>query len=70
MIRFIILHSQEDRISGAQWKSYETLDLDVPELERQLGLGGFGESGHDIRTLLGVEVLRDTTLSRPQREAP
>lgn len=59
MVRFIIQHSQGDRISGAQWKSYETLDVDVPELERQLKLGGFGENGHDIRTLIGGEILKE-----------
>jgi hypothetical protein len=69
MIRFIIQRSQEDRISGAQWKSYETLDVDVPELERQLSLGGFGENGHDIRTLLGSEVIRGPAVSSPQSES-
>lgn len=57
-LRFIIEHSRRDSISDATWKTLETIDIDVPELENLLCSGGLGETGHSIRTLIGVEIKR------------
>ncbi|HXP66898.1 MAG TPA: hypothetical protein VN815_15590 [Steroidobacteraceae bacterium] len=56
MIRFIIERSLQENICGMHSKTFETIDLDVPELEARLRAGGYGENGHDIRTLIGVEI--------------
>ena len=34
-----------------------TLDVDVPELQDALTLGGYSEHSYDIANLVGVEVL-------------
>jgi hypothetical protein len=56
MIRFIISRSCRDAVSGADWVNFETVDVDVPQLQEKLK-GGFGESGYDIPTVIGVEIL-------------
>lgn len=57
MIRFIIKrHMDNGRSVGTS--SFETFDVDVPELERALTGGGFdGGGSYDLRELVGVEVL-------------
>jgi hypothetical protein len=42
--------------AGLQADELFTLDLDVPELEKQLTRGGYGESGYERVSLAGVEV--------------
>ena len=57
MIRFIIKrHFDNGRTVGTS--SFETFDVDVPDLEVALTGGGFDPAGsYDIRELVGVEVL-------------
>lgn len=57
MIRFIIKrHSDNGRTVGTS--SFETFDVDVPELESALTGGGHDHAGsYDVRELVGVEVL-------------
>jgi hypothetical protein len=59
MLRFIIKHDRQDNVSGLRSSDFETLDINVPELEHVLRMGGHGETGHDIRMLTGVEILRE-----------
>ena len=57
MIRFIIKrHMDNGRTVGTA--SFETFDVDVPELEAALNGGGHDHAGsYDVRELVGVEVL-------------
>lgn len=68
MLRFII-ERRMDNSYGAVTKHYETVDLDVPELERLLTGGGMGQGGpgYDLRDLFAVEVLTaaETAPSEP-----
>ena len=57
MLRFIISRNINDAHSGCKEHLYETIDIDVPELEKALFGGGYGPSGYDTRHLLGVEFL-------------
>lgn len=59
MIRFIIKRDFRPQFCGASSVSYETVDIDVPELERILLGGGYGPDGHDMRELAGVEIIPD-----------
>lgn len=58
MLRFIIKRNFQASY-GPEMEGYETVDIDVPELERILLGGGMasGGPGHDIRNLEGVEIL-------------
>lgn len=58
MLRFIISRSTYDAVSDAHGQTFETLDADLPELERIMSSGDYGESGHDVPHLIGVELLR------------
>lgn len=58
MLRFIIKTKWRDGISGAEGEYFKTLDIDVPELQDALDIGGHGESGYDMAQLVGVEFLR------------
>lgn len=58
MLRVIISRTTRDSVSGAEWQRFETIDIDVPELEARLA-GGFGETGYDIPHVVGIEILRD-----------
>ena len=57
MIRFIIKrHMDNGRTVGTAY--FETIDVDVPELEGALTGGGHDHGGsYDVRELVGVEVL-------------
>lgn len=57
MLRFIIKrHMDNGRSVGTA--TYETLLIDVPELERALTQGGYDFAGsYDIRELVGVEFV-------------
>lgn len=58
MLRFIIKRHITDNISGLRKTLLETVDIDVPTLEKILSGGGWGENGSDSRELVGVEVLK------------
>jgi hypothetical protein len=60
MIRFIIKrHMDNGRTVGTA--TFETFDVDVPDLERALTGGGHDHAGsYDLRELVGVEVLPAT----------
>lgn len=59
MLRFIIRRRCKDRATGLETEGFETVDIEVPELERIITGGGFAEDGYDDRELAGVEVLRE-----------
>jgi hypothetical protein len=59
MIRFIIKRNFRPQFCGGEAISYETVDIDVPELERILLGGGYGPDGHDMRELAGVVIIPD-----------
>jgi len=58
MIRFILQTSYRYEASGMEGQDFHTLDLAVPELEKQLTSGGFGETGYQRTELMGAEVIR------------
>lgn len=66
MLRFIIRTKWRDGISGAEGEHFKTLDVDVPELQDALSIGGYGESGYDMAQLVGVEFLRARTLGETE----
>lgn len=57
MIRFIVRRKFKDNYNGCELDSFETYDIDVPELESVLSSGGSGESGYDVSTLAGIEII-------------
>ena len=59
MIRAIFQREVKDQHTGCETRFYETVLLDVPEIEQRLLRGGFSETGYDTTALLGVEVVRD-----------
>ena len=58
MLRFIFLRETLDECTQLRSSYHYTMDLDVPDLERELTRGGWGESAYDIRSLVDVEVLQ------------
>lgn len=73
MLRFIVKREVFDEHSGQKSSGFRTIDIDVPELQAALTHGGFGESGYDETSLVGVEILRipDSAIDdlRPEFEA-
>jgi len=61
VIRFIIKRKVLDRHSECESERFETLDVDVPELEAVLLRGGTGMNEHDISHLVGVEIRREAS---------
>lgn len=57
MLRFIIKTRWRDQTSGAEGEDLRTLDIDVPALQDALTVGGYGEFGYDVASLVGVEIL-------------
>ena len=57
MIRFILKRKYRDDKSLLNADHFETLDCEVPELEKLLNRGGTSEYGYDITDLIGAEVL-------------
>lgn len=58
MIRFILKRRFEDaHINMGVVETFLTLDADVPELQRQLTSGGFGNAGFECFVLVGAEIL-------------
>jgi hypothetical protein len=60
VIRFIIKTKWRDSNSGAEGEYFKTLDVDVPELQDALSIGGYGGSGYEVAQLIGVETLKDS----------
>ena len=56
-LRFIFRRSEFDGYSQAKTERMETLDVECGAVQAMLQRGGYGESGHDVTTLVGVEVL-------------
>lgn len=56
MLRFILKREVKDGFNGLVSEGYQTLDLNVPELETALQQGGFSETAYDQTTLIGVEI--------------
>ena len=56
MLRFILKREVKDGFNGLVSEGYQTLDLNVPELEAILQRGGFSETAYDQTTLIGVEI--------------
>jgi hypothetical protein len=64
MIRFIVRRHHVLYAAGIDDRTYMTLDLGVPELERILNQGGSGEGGFESWDLLGVEILDEAIEAR------
>lgn len=55
----LIIRTDGARVPGYQETSFQTVDVDLPEVEQLLNAGGFNEDGTFLaRNLVGVEVLR------------
>ncbi|MEX3933315.1 hypothetical protein AB4Y32_16180 [Paraburkholderia phymatum] len=61
MLRFIIKTKWREGHSGAEGEFFKTIDLDVPELQDALTLGGYSENSYEMAQLIGVETLKDQT---------
>lgn len=59
MIRFILKTKKRDVASGYEGEALRTLDIEVPPLEQELSIGGYGEMGYHHCELVGVELLPD-----------
>jgi hypothetical protein len=57
MIRFVVKVKWKCQYSGADGEEIRTFDIDVPELQKALTVGGFSEGGFELAQLLGVEIL-------------
>ena len=57
MLRLIIRRRMKDQYTGLEIDGFETVDMDIPELEQILTGGGADGSGYDVRELSGVEVV-------------
>jgi hypothetical protein len=68
MLRFIIKRLWKDSHSGLETEGLETLDAECIELEHVLLGGGYGESGYDHRSLVGVEILPDIAKPLSERD--
>lgn len=57
MLRFIIKRQQKCSVTGLETSCFETVDIDVPELEAIILGGGTGNGGYDVREVAGIEAL-------------
>jgi hypothetical protein len=57
MIRFIIEHDTCNLTTDYRHKELQTIDIDIPELEKILSPGGIGD-GWSLSRLVGVEVIK------------
>lgn len=66
MIRFIIKRRMDNSYDCVT-SHFETLAVDVPELEAMLRRGGQGEGGpgYDISELVGVEIFAAQVADKP-----
>lgn len=60
MLRFILKTSFRNGLNGQEGESFETLDIDVPQLQAALSKGGFSEDSYEATQLVGVEMLRNS----------
>lgn len=66
MLRLIISRKWKDSHSCLETNTFETVDVDAPELEKILRGGGYGESGYDYRSVVGVELLEPAQRTIPE----
>lgn len=57
MLRFIIQHTESHH--GAVDRRFETIELDVPELEAVLRNGGVGPESCHFVELIGAEIPKE-----------
>lgn len=56
----LIIRTDGARVPGYHETGFQTIDVDLPEVEALLNGGGFNEDGTFLaRNLVGVEVIRD-----------
>lgn len=58
-VRFILKLEVLDRYSGAQYERLYTLDMQAPELERELCRGGMSQEAYELVSLVGAEVIKE-----------
>lgn len=69
MLRAHFRRRFKDNMSGIQIENQVySIPFDNPEIEKELRAGGFGETGFEVRELIGVEVEEST--SPVPKEAP
>lgn len=61
MTRFILRTKRRDAVSGMEGEWLHTLDVECPELEQIMAVGGYGESGYHHVELVGVEIITKGT---------
>jgi hypothetical protein len=54
MLRIIL--KRQIKEGGLLSEGFETMDVDMPELEEKLKRGGFSENSYDYTTLVGIET--------------
>ncbi len=59
MLRFILVRRQYSAYDDRRSETFETVDVDVPEIEQRLRAGGYGESGFDQTSMVGVEIIEE-----------
>ena len=57
MLRIILKRERFEEVNQMRTTDHYTIDIESPELERELTRGGFGEQGFDVRSIVDVEVL-------------
>ncbi len=65
MIRFILKRRTKEEHSGLEEEHFETLEIDVPELEKRIENSGRGLLGYDIILLEGIEIFKKPTEPKP-----
>lgn len=70
MLRFIIQTKFKDGHTGCEVTSFETIDIDAPDLEKLLDRGGNGNGGYLVSSLAGVEILEETERLRKAKGTP
>lgn len=61
MLRAIIRTKIKDQYNGAEYEGLQTVDIDCPDLENLLNVGGMSENGYHIAELVGVEIIHKPT---------
>jgi len=57
MLRFVIKRSELHPHAHELFEGIYTIDAVVPEVERALQQGGFGEDGYERHSLVGIEII-------------
>jgi hypothetical protein len=57
MLRFIIKRTIRDANDSYSSDTFETIDVELPQIEEILNRGGYGEMGFDRSELAGVEIV-------------